>query len=59
MGFKDKNSDLFLLHKIKSFDLKNIRFVFIIKKNEKELFQEESFSHNMNLCNHELKQTQT
>ena len=27
-GFEDKNLDLFLLHKIKSFDLKNIRSIF-------------------------------
>ena len=36
MVFGDKNSDLCLLHKTKSFDLKNIKFVF--KNLEKIVF---------------------
>ena len=39
MVFGDKNSDLFcLLHKTKSFDLKNIKSIFKNFKNEKGFF---------------------
>ena len=38
MVFGDKNLDMFLLHKTKSFDLKNIRFFFLRTKKKKKVF---------------------